>query len=172
MNEDFITIREASELTGKSDKVIRGLIKDLLKQSNPEATDLIRQDKTGGGFIYKINKDFLLKELKISEPADPVKEQVEPQSIVKEVIEALKSQLNIKDRQIKDLGNKIDGLIERDRETNIILKSLQDKVFLLGAGQTTNKEEKQPTEAMRSPERQDKEGVEEAKPVEKDMYSL
>ena len=85
-------------------------------------------------------------------------------SFLKEIIEFLRDQLKIKDEQISSLGGKIDQLIERDRETNIILKGLQDKVFILGQGkpeqiepistseseetrQDTNKPE--PTEARR-----------------------
>ena len=55
-------------------------------------------------------------------------------SLLKETTGLLKEQLIKKDEQIKDLGGKIDQLIERDRETNFILKNLQDKVFMLGGG--------------------------------------
>jgi len=55
-------------------------------------------------------------------------------SLLKETTGLLKDQLKVKDEQIKDLGGKIDQLIERDRETNIILKGLQDKVYMLGQG--------------------------------------
>jgi hypothetical protein len=55
-------------------------------------------------------------------------------SLLKETTGLLKEQLIKKDEQIKDLGGKIDQLIERDRETNYILKNLQDKVFMLGGG--------------------------------------
>ena len=52
-------------------------------------------------------------------------------TLLKETTGLLKDQLIKKDEQIKDLGGKIDQLIERDRETNYILKNLQDKVFML-----------------------------------------
>jgi hypothetical protein len=52
-------------------------------------------------------------------------------SLLKETTGLLKEQLKVKDDQIKGLGDKIDQLIERDRETNIILKGLQDKVLML-----------------------------------------
>lgn len=52
-------------------------------------------------------------------------------SLLKETTGLLKDQLKVKDEQIKGLGGKIDQLIERDRETNIILKGLQDKVLML-----------------------------------------
>ena len=159
MDKDFITIREATELTGKADITIRRLIKDLIKQDNPEATHLIKQEKTGGGFVYKINGDFLLRELKISEPtkepeekkelADKTaeKQQAEPPEIIKGVIATLTDQLKVKDTQIRGLGNKIDSLIERDRETNVLLKGLQDRVFMLEAPKEQEETGLEPQEA-------------------------
>ena len=157
MNEDFITIREATELTGKARITIRRLIKDLLLKDNPEATQMIRKEQTGEGFIYKISKAFLLKELEISEPDKPVKEQekkepAEPQGIIKEVLGALKEQLKVKDKQIEGLGNKIDNLIERDRETNIILNRLQEKVFFLEAPQKKRETTQTTKETEKAPE--------------------
>ena len=43
----------------------------------------------------------------------------------------LKHQLTIKDKQIETLNTQMHQLIERDRETNILLKGLQDKLLLL-----------------------------------------
>lgn len=75
------------------------------RQDTPEQTGQERQDRTGqGGEVI---------------------------TLLKETAGFLKDQLKVKDEQIKDLGGKIDQLIERDRETNILLKGLQDKVFML-----------------------------------------
>lgn len=52
-------------------------------------------------------------------------------TLLKETTGLLKDQLNKKDEQIKDLGGKIDQLIERDRETNILIGQLQSKVLML-----------------------------------------
>ena len=52
-------------------------------------------------------------------------------TLLKETTGLLRDQLKTKDEQISSLGGKIDELIQRDRETNIILKGLQDKVFML-----------------------------------------
>ena len=52
-------------------------------------------------------------------------------TLLKETTGLLKEQLTKKDEQIKDLGGKIDQLIERDRETNVLLKGLHDKVLML-----------------------------------------
>ncbi len=52
-------------------------------------------------------------------------------SLLKETTEMLRGQLKIKDDQIKNLDDKIGQMIERNRETNILLKGLQDKIMLL-----------------------------------------
>lgn len=78
-------------------------------------------------------------EIKINEPAVPsaqIKEaqdrgNVEIISLLKETTEMLRGQLKTKDDQIKNLDDKIGQLIERNRETNILLKGLQDKIMLL-----------------------------------------
>jgi hypothetical protein len=51
--------------------------------------------------------------------------------LLKETTGMLRDQLQVKDEQIKSLNDKIDNLIERDRETNILLKGLQDRFLYL-----------------------------------------
>ena len=207
MSDDFITIREATEITGKADITIRRLIKQLIKQNNPEATQMIKQERAGGGFIYKISTDYLLKEFKISEVAKKPEEKKEFIDTIKkeqpetpETVEVLKAkneiinllkgelykkdgQLKTKDWQIGSLGKKIDSLIERDHETNVILKSLQDRVFMLEAPKTPRDEgwetrrhkepqeaEKEPTSAPTSEKQAIKEEAKE-KPKKKGFFS-
>lgn len=52
-------------------------------------------------------------------------------NLLKETTGLLREQLVKKDEQIKDLGGKIDELIQRDRETNILIGQLQSKVLML-----------------------------------------
>lgn len=75
------------------------------RQDTPDQTGHERQDKTG--------------------------QESEVITLLKETTGLLRDQLKTKDEQISSLGGKIDELIQRDRETNIILKGLQDKVFML-----------------------------------------
>ena len=65
------------------------------------------------------------------ERQDKTGQESEVITLLKETTGLLKEQLIKKDEQIKDLGGKIDELIQRDRETNIILKGLQDKILML-----------------------------------------
>ncbi len=62
---------------------------------------------------------------------DKKEENTEIIILLKETIGLLKEQLSKKDEQIKDLGFKIDQLIERNRETNILIGHLQNKVLML-----------------------------------------
>ncbi|MBI2642441.1 MAG: hypothetical protein HYW97_01180, partial [Candidatus Wildermuthbacteria bacterium] len=55
-----------------------------------------------------------------------------------EMIQTLQGVVETKDNQIVDLSKKIDQLIERDRETNFLLKGLQDRIFLLEKGKKGN----------------------------------
>ena len=50
-------------------------------------------------------------------------------TILKETTEILKGQLTIKDTQIETLNAQVHQLIERDRETNILLKGLHDRML-------------------------------------------
>ena len=60
-----------------------------------------------------------------------IRQDSEVITLLKETTQTLRDQLTVKDKQIKSLGNKIDGLIERGRETNILIKGLTNKVLML-----------------------------------------
>lgn len=53
--------------------------------------------------------------------------------LLKETTGMLREQLGKKDEQINSLSETVDQLIQRDRETNILLKGLQDKILMLEA---------------------------------------
>jgi len=203
MSGNFLTIKEASDLAGKSEITIRRLIKLLTTQkentsplspiskynlSNEMISQMIRQDKQSDNpqspFIYKISEDLIRQVFDLTTPTNTqtTPENTQPiipptQPITQEdtqtptqeknkasetnndakttaqmptqgdnqppmqassqdatllsIIDFLKEQIKVKDEQTKDMSNKIDQLIERDRETNIILMKLQDKVFML-----------------------------------------
>lgn len=74
-------------------------------ETRQDRTDKTRQDRTGQGS--------------------------EVITLLKETTRFLKEQLVKKDEQIKDLGGKIDELIQRNRETNILIGQLQGKILML-----------------------------------------
>ena len=84
-------------------------IKAITDETRPDKAEQTRQDKT-----------------------QETGQNSEIINLLKETTGLLKEQLVKKDEQIKDLGGKIDQLIERDRETNILIGQLQSKVLMLG----------------------------------------
>lgn len=127
INEYTISLIEACKILGKSRKTISRYIKQgILK---PER---IRSKR--GSLEYRFSQ-VDLESLKIP-GTDKIKQDIRQDRQDKtrqdsEVINILRDQLNIKDKQIKSLSGKIDKLIERSRETNILLKGLTNKVFML-----------------------------------------
>jgi hypothetical protein len=173
----MITLPQASKQTGKHEDTIRRLIKNLLK-TDPQAKDKIKQEQTVRGFHYIIDEEYLLQHVQplqtrnSKNSADdktasnqplrqglnnvehqPLKNTYQPTyAEVKakdETITILKKQLEEKDGQIKTL-------LERSRETNILLKGYQDR-YLLDAPQKKKEERTDQNTEAKSPD----------KPVEK-----
>ncbi|MDP2637087.1 MAG: hypothetical protein Q8P03_00530 [bacterium] len=158
MNEEFISIAEAMRLTGESDVRLMRALKDALEASDIPLESILRKEQREKGMMYLLNKEFLLKalegepiepgETELQEEAELQAEEVgqersaasEPESsrqVLKgkdEMIQVLQDVIETKDKHIEDLSKKIDQLIERDRETNFLLKGLQDRIFLLERG--------------------------------------
>ena len=115
-----LTYTEACKLLGKSRKTIsRYIKKGLIK---PE-----RVKSKRGSLEYRFNQADL-------EGLKPGKKRPDRQDKTRqdsEIIVLLKDQLIVKDKQIKSLGNKIDQLIERSREANILVNGLTNRVLML-----------------------------------------
>lgn len=158
MEQEFVTIAEAVRLTGESDVTLMRVLKEALEASGIPLESILRKEQREKGMMYLLDKEFLLKAL-AGEPIEAVAE-AEPLSSANssargsaserssasaetsggvleaknEMIMVLQEVIETKDNQIEDLSKKIDQLIERDRETNFLLKGLQDRIFLLERG--------------------------------------
>ena len=156
MHMQMLTLTQASKLTGRHEDTIRRVIKHLLK-TDEVAEEKITQEKTVRGFRYLIDQEYLLSKLQplhqpsqsdnegnngtasdkpLHQPLNNVGNQPlyqSPQDGLQplyaelkakdETIEILKKQLDQKDDQIRQL-------LERGRETNILLKGYQEKYLL------------------------------------------
>ena len=122
-----ITFIEACQVLKKSRKTItRYIQKGILK---PE-----RIKSQRGTLEYRFSQ-VDLESLKIP-GTDKIRQDIRGdtrQAIRQdnEVINILRDQLNVKDKQINSLGKKIDQLIERSRETNILINGLTNRVLML-----------------------------------------
>ncbi|GAI37358.1 unnamed protein product [marine sediment metagenome] len=129
-----ITFIEVCQVLKKSRKTIsRYIKKGLLK---PE-----RIKSKRGTLEYRFNQ-VDLESLKIpgtdkirqdirGDTRQAIRQDSEVVTLLKETTQVLRDQLTIKDKQIKSLSGKIDQLIERSRETNVLLKGLTNKVLML-----------------------------------------
>lgn len=152
MEYEFITIGEASRLLKQPDVVVMRMIKDGLQAGfTPE--QIMKKEQRGERVMILVSKQFLLGELSQEQEEPEQKSQFDHDdseqeadvsqdptgrsdvlSAKDEMIAILQRIVDTKDRHIEDLSRKIDQLIERDHETNILLKGLQDRIFLLEKG--------------------------------------
>ena len=145
MEQEFITIAEAVRLTGQSDVDLMRLLKDRMESNGLDIESITRKEQRGSRMMYLISKAFLLRELDMAQDPqedtvkavaqEPVKEQQVSLDVLlvakDEMIVTLQKIVETKDKQMDDLSKKIDELIERDRETNFLLRGLQEKIFAL-----------------------------------------
>lgn len=68
-----------------------------------------------------------------SRPGPATSGQTELVEILKDQIKRKDDQITVKDGQIAALNRTLDQTIERDRETNVLLKLLQEKIFRIEA---------------------------------------
>ena len=109
--KDNVTFSEACKLLNRSKKTISRYIKK--GWLNPE-----RIESKRGTLEYRFNRADLLK---FKKPGRTERtEQTRPDT---DIITFLKDQIKVKDETIKEL-------IERSRETNILLKGLQNQLLL------------------------------------------
>ncbi len=117
---DYITIKEAVSLTGKSEATIRRLVKKATSGKPKKA----KKEKTASGYQWFISKEFILSET----DNKTSNETIDPQESL--TIQALLKQLEVKDRQIEELNSRL-------KEANILHIQLQNK--LLETKQITDK---------------------------------
>jgi hypothetical protein len=124
------------------------------KAMDEKADEARKEEKTEQPEAAKIETPPVKAEEKTA--ISPDKEII---TLLKETTEILRDQLQVKDEQIRSLNGKIDNLIERDRETNILLKGMQDRMILLGKP----KDRQEQPERAASDERPDAEAAAEVK---------
>lgn len=163
MGQEFITIAEAVRLTGQSDVELMRLLKDRMESDGLDIESITRKEQRGNRTVYVISKAFLLGELDTEQDPqedapqevakEPEQEQQGPPHVLlvakDEMIGTLQKIIETKDRQMDDLSKKIDELIERDRETNFLLRGLQEKIFALEGPKRDVSPEKK-SEAMKA----------------------
>ena len=150
---EFLTVKEAVKLIGKSESTIKRLLHEIVKSPDhadrtsiqPSAEDLKRKREAGEPYAWRIERQFLLRRF----PIDPDSkkqpgESPSPNNASSPVIEVLREQLHAKDRQLEVLENQLDRkdeqiaqYNERLRESNVLMKDLQQRLAIVAPAATS-----------------------------------
>lgn len=144
--DTFLSIKEAAERYSKAEITIRRFVRNVVQEEKGQARQGIRPlpgevnklKKSKKPFSYTISGDLLQKHF-----GDAMAAAARPTSddpyvgLLERTNGTLQSQLQVKDDQIKLLSQAIDDLSQRQRETNILMKGLQEQLLL-----TSGKEKK------------------------------
>ena len=137
----FLTVKEAAKLIGKSPSSIRRILYPILEndqhpdrkhiEPNPEDAKALRLK--GENFPWKISEELLRREV----PTDGSKAAAESRTATPAgaggsvaIIDMLRNELEIKNRQIETQNELLKGLSERLREGNILIGTLQQQMAL------------------------------------------
>lgn len=141
----FLTIKEAAAKYHRSEITVRRFVRTVLesrseekrKKIRPSMSEAERLKKGGRPFAYTIRTDLLTSAF----PAQVEKaaEQGSGSELLKpsEYVALLErtnagflEQLRVKDQQIGALNTSLNELSERQRETNILMKVMQERLLL------------------------------------------
>lgn len=148
MKSEFLTIKDAADRYGKAEITVRRLVRHVVqKERNPDrrlirpsVTDAAHFRKKKKPYAYSISTELLKKaygdamEKMVDALAGP-REGIEDDtgslaSVLRKANEQLEKQLIVKDEQIKAIHQTLEDLSERQRETNILMKGLQERFLI------------------------------------------
>ena len=122
----FLSIKEASLLTGKSESTLKRFTQKNFSSGKSKGVSKndqkIKREKAPKGFFWFIEEEFLLENFSVENTSS------QSPSENSDIIKILTEQLEKKDEQISQL-------LDRQRESNILTKNLQDKVLALEPGE-------------------------------------
>ena len=141
---DYLTLDEAKNFTGKSESTLRRLVKKRL--GSKKKSEFIKTRKLrNGGYQYLIRRDLLIKKYGVDWSSDQHtndlsndsttlstsshNEETSPISILKQYIQTLEKQLDVKDAQISEKDQQLNELIERDRENHLLLEKINEALI-------------------------------------------
>lgn len=154
---NYLTMKEAATLTGKSPSSIRRIIYPIIhdakhadrKQVRPNLEEVKQLRSKGQNFPWRVSEELLRREVPIAEPSSKPHSTTQESTTTKggdALVDMLRRELDIKNHQItqhSELISKqmelISGLSERLREGNVLIGSLQQR-FALPDGANRAKE--------------------------------
>lgn len=147
--DQHLTVREARQFTEKSESTIKRLIREITSTPNhedrpsilPPADEVERRKRAGDVFVWKINRELLVKRFPKPSPVEEGTRHRETPAVrdtsADTIIQVLHDQLQSKDRQLQTLETQLDrkdeqikSLNERMHETNFLMRELQARLAI------------------------------------------
>lgn len=139
--KEFVSIKDAAERYQKAQITVRRFVKSIIDREKAadrllihplpkEASELKKQHRP---FSYTIAVDLLEKHFgnqPIAASPEGSQEKDSYRDLLEKTNAAFQEQLKVKDEQIRTLAQAIDDLSERQRETNVLMKGLQERLLL------------------------------------------
>ncbi|MBM3230887.1 hypothetical protein FJZ28_01010 [Candidatus Peregrinibacteria bacterium] len=137
----FLSIKEAAERYSKAEITIRRFVRNAVRQEkgtdrqgiHPLPAEAAKLKKGKKPFSYTISSGLLEKHFADTQTKKSATKQTASDpylSLLESTKNTLERQLQVKDDQIKLLSQAIDDLSQRQRETNILMKGLQEQLLL------------------------------------------
>lgn len=147
MSDAFMTIKEAAEKYQKAEITIRRFVRSVVQKNDendrqfiqPAPEEVEKLKKKSKPFSYTISNELLAKhfadQVMAAKAGKKPSASGEAQggeyvSLLRKTNESLEEQLRVKDHQIRTLNQSLDNLGERQRETNVLMKGLQEQMLL------------------------------------------
>lgn len=136
----YISIKDASIRYQKAEITIRRFVRSVLEKEkaadremiHPLPQDAVKLKKMKKPFAYTISNELLQKQFGegSAAPQSHGSSQGSYVHLLEHTNRSFEEQLKVKDEQIRVLAQAIDGLSERQRETNVLMKGLQERFLL------------------------------------------
>jgi hypothetical protein len=141
-----LTVSEAIKLTGKSESTIKRLLREIAANPthadrsliDPSHEEVEKRKAAGDSYVWRIAPELLLKRFPVESTGEAsTADSPTGQPTSDLVVTILREQLHSKDEQIRTLEVQLDrkddqiaNLNERQRESNILMKELQQRLAI------------------------------------------
>lgn len=147
--DQHLTLSEARTVTGKSESTLKRLLREIVSDPThpdrsyilPSPEEIARRKAANEPYAWKIDRQLLLRRFPADEPAHAssggVTEPTHHSAPADLMLKVLEEQLKSKDQQIRTLEVQLDrkdeqisNLNERMRESNVLMRELQQRLAL------------------------------------------
>lgn len=138
--EQHLTVKEAGELVGKSESTIKRLIREITSDADhpdreriqPGHDEVAKRRAAGEPYVWKIDAALLKSRYpEESETPDAAGEEARTKSTAEDrIVVVLERSIAVLQAELEAKNKQIESFHERQREQNVLLKSLQERILI------------------------------------------